>query len=142
KNNLDFGLWIKDKQDKEQYHLGANMKVDRGNFLFSLLENGLMLNYEKWNVDSTNVISFGNAGIQAHNFVLENNGQLLEIKSQDSVLNSPIDLVFKNFRIETLSKMVAADDMNLGGGINGQATISRLESSPVFVSDIGIDKFY
>src|SRR5690606_31359973 len=104
KNNLDFGVWIKDKKDKEQYHLGAHMKVDRGNFLFSLLEDGLMLNYDKWNVDSTNVLSFGKAGIQAHNFILENKGQLLEIKSQDSVLNSPIDLLFKNFRIETLSK--------------------------------------
>ncbi|AIM38209.1 hypothetical protein KO02_17115 [Sphingobacterium sp. ML3W] len=142
KNNLDFGLWIKDNKDKEQYHLGANMKVHHGDFLFSLLEDGLMLNYEKWKVDSTNVLSFGKSGLQAHNFTLENNGQLLEIKSQDTVLNSPIDLLFKNFRIETLSKMIAAEDMNLGGGINGQATISRLESNPVFVSDIGIDKFY
>ncbi|UIR54700.1 translocation/assembly module TamB domain-containing protein [Sphingobacterium sp. SRCM116780] len=142
KNNMDFGLWIKDKKDKEQYHLGANMKVDQGNFLFSLMENGLMLNYDKWDVDSTNVLSFGKSGMQAKNFRLENKGQLLEIKSQDSVLNSPIDLLFKNFRIETLSKMVAADNMNLGGGINGQATISRLESNPVFVSDIVIEKFY
>src|SRR5690606_32668798 len=69
-------------------------------------------------------------------------GQELSISSQDSVLNSPVNISFKNFRIETISKMLESDIMDLGGGINGQATISRLESNPVFVSDLVIDKFY
>ena len=35
KNNLDFGLWIKDKQEKEQYYLGAQMKVNDDNYILS-----------------------------------------------------------------------------------------------------------
>jgi hypothetical protein len=141
-NNLDFGLWIKDKKEKEQYHLGANMRVDNGAFVFSLLQDGLMLNYDKWTVNPANVLKFGSTGIQAKDFVLSNKGQELSIFSQDSVLNSPVNISFKNFRIETISKMLESDIMDLGGGINGQATISRLESNPVFVSDLVIDKFY
>ena len=38
--------------------------------------------------------------------------------------------------------MLESEALNLGGGINGSATISRLESKPVFVSDLTIDKFY
>ncbi|WP_433901334.1 translocation/assembly module TamB domain-containing protein [Sphingobacterium puteale] len=141
-NNLDFGLWIKDKKEKEQYHLGANMRVDNGAFVFSLLQDGLMLNYDKWTVNPSNVLKFGSTGIQAKDFVLSNKGQELSITSQDSVLNSPVNISFNNFRIETISKMLESDIMDLGGGINGQATISRLESNPVFVSDLVIDKFY
>lgn len=141
-NNIDFGLWIKDKKDKEQYHLGGMVKADKGNFLFSLLEDGLMLNYEKWQVDTSNHFHFGKDGIQAHNFILSNKGQQLEVVSHDSTLNSPIDLNFKNFRIETLSQMLESETLNLGGGINGTATVSRLESSPIFVSDVVIQKFY
>src|SRR5690606_36393162 len=63
KNQLDFGLWIKDKADKERYHLGMALRVDAGNFLFSLLEDGLMLNYEQWQVHPENTISFGKDGI-------------------------------------------------------------------------------
>src|SRR5690606_34178603 len=36
-NQLDFGLWIKDQEDVERYHLGVGMKVDAGNFVISLL---------------------------------------------------------------------------------------------------------
>ncbi|WON92548.1 translocation/assembly module TamB domain-containing protein [Sphingobacterium sp. UGAL515B_05] len=141
-NIVNLGLWIKDKQDKEQYHLGADMQVKDGLFVFSLLQDGLMLNYDKWDVAPNNTLKFGSAGILADNFVLSNKGQELRIASQDSILNSPVDVAFKNFRIETLSKMVMSDSLNLGGGINGQTTLSRLESSPVFVADLIVDKFY
>jgi hypothetical protein len=141
-NNLDFGLWIKDKEDKDRYHLGARMGVDRGNYLLSLLEDGLMLNYDMWQTSASNQLSFGKDGIRAHDFVLSNNGQELRIQSQDSTLNAPIDITFNNFRIETLSEILESDTWNVGGGINGAATISRLDTKPVFVSDLEINKFY
>ena len=141
-NTIDFGLWIKDKDDKEQYHLGANLAVAADNFVFRLHEDGLKLNYENWNIDSANTIGFGGAGVYAHNFRLTNNGQELLIQSKDSISNAPIDVIFNNFRIETFAQMLASDILNVGGGINGIATLSRLESSPVFVSDLTIDRFY
>ncbi len=141
-NQLDFGLWIKDNQDKERYHLGMGLKVDAGNFLFSLLDDGLMLNYEQWQVDPENAIVFGKDGLRTHQFILSQGGQSMSIQSQDSSLNAPIDLVFKNFRIETFSKMLESELLNMGGGINGTATVSRLNTSPMFVSDITIDRFY
>lgn len=141
-NNLDFGLWIKDNEDKDRYHLGAKMGVDKGNYILSLLEDGLMLNYDTWQTSTSNQLSFGKDGIRAHDFILTNDGQELRIQSQDSTLNSPIDITFNNFRIETLSDILESEDWNLGGGINGAATISRLDTKPVFVSDIEINKFY
>ncbi|SEL84047.1 translocation/assembly module TamB domain-containing protein [Parapedobacter koreensis] len=142
KNQLDFGLWIKDDADKERYHLGMALKVDARNFLFNLREDGLMLNYEQWRVNPENVILFGSDGLRAHQFVLSNEGQEMAVQSQDSTLNAPLDLVFKNFRIETFSKMLESELFDMGGGINGTATVSRLEASPVFVSDITIDRFF
>ncbi|WP_437921661.1 translocation/assembly module TamB domain-containing protein [Sphingobacterium sp. LRF_L2] len=141
-NNLDFGLWIKDKFEKEQYHLGARMQVAENNYILSLKEDGLMLNYEKWTIDSANRLSFGTDGIHAQTFRLSNKGQEFVIQSKDSTLNAPIDLNFKNFRIETFTEILESETLNLGGGINGTATVSRLESSPVFVSDLNIEKFY
>lgn len=141
-NNIDLGVWIKDKEDKEQYHLGAQMLAEENNFIFSLHEDGLKLNYDTWNIDTTNRLSFGEKGIHAHNFRLTNNGQELLVQSRDSAFNAPLDITFDNFRIETLSQMLESEMLNLGGGINGTATVSRFESSPVFVSDLTIDRFY
>ncbi|MFD2969763.1 translocation/assembly module TamB domain-containing protein [Sphingobacterium bambusae] len=141
-NNLDFGLWIKDKAGKEQYHLGAGMQVADNNYALRLKEDGLVLHYEKWSIDTANQISFGSQGLRADSFRLTNKGQEFLIQSKDSSSNAPIDLTFNNFRIETLTQIVESEALNLGGGINGTATISRLESSPVFVSDLNIEKFY
>ena len=140
-NQLDLGLWIKDKFDKEQYYLGANMAVKDNNYRFSLKEDGLKLNYETWQIDSTNSLNFGRQGMHAQDFRLRNKGQEFMIQSKDSLINSPIDLSFKNFRIETFAQMFASDMLDLGGGINGTATLYRLESNPVLVSDLHIDQF-
>ena len=142
KNNLDLGLWIKDIADKERYYLGAQMKVDENNYTFSLKEDGLMLNYDQWNINPMNSIIFGVDGLRANNFRLSREGQELLIQSQDSTLNAPINVSFDNFRIETLSKILESETLNFGGGINGEATISRFESSPVFTSDIKIKEFF
>ncbi|PRD57205.1 translocation/assembly module TamB [Sphingobacterium gobiense] len=141
-NNVDLGLWIKDKEDKEQYHLGAGLRAEENNFIFSLHEDGLKLNYEDWHIDTTNTISFGESGVHARNFRLMNNGQELLVQSRDSIPNAPIDVTFNNFRIETFTQMLESEILDLGGGINGTATISRLESNPVFVSDLTIDRFF
>ena len=141
-NNVDFGLWIKDKEDKEQYHLGATMMVANNSYNISLKEDGLMLNYDAWDIQPNNLLSFGENGVRASDFILSREGQELKIQSQDSTYNAPIDLSFNNFRIETITEMLQSETLKLGGGINGNATVSRFESSPVFVSDLTIDKFF
>ena len=86
-----------------------------------------MLNYEKWGINPNNLLSFGKAGVRANDFHLSKDGQEMIIQSKDSTLNAPIDLTFNNFRIETITRMLNSENLTLGGGINGTATVSRLE---------------
>ena len=141
-SKVDAGLWIKDSVDKEQYHLGAQMLAEDNNFIFNLKPDGLILNYDQWDINPENSILFGDQGILAHQFILQNENQQLSLTSKDSVLNSPIDVQFSNFRIETFTKFIESNTLKLGGGINGDATIDRLESSPTFVSDLTVNDFY
>ncbi|HUH19477.1 translocation/assembly module TamB domain-containing protein [Albibacterium sp.] len=141
-SKVDAGLWIKDSLDKEQYHLGAQMLAENDNFIFNLKPDGLILNYDQWDINPENSILFGDQGILAHHFILQNENQQLSLTSKDSVLNSPIDVQFSDFRIETFTKFIESSTFKLGGGINGEATIDRLESSPTFVSDITVNDFY
>jgi len=141
-SKVDAGLWIKDSIDQEQYHIGAQMLAENDDFIFSLKPDGLILNYDKWNIDPQNQILFGKQGILASRFTLQNQDQQLSVNSKDSTMNAPLDVLFSNFRIETFTKFIESSTFKLGGGINGSATVDRLESSPVFVSDITIKDFY
>lgn len=140
-NMMEMGLWVKDQEDKGRYHLGIAMQVEANNFVFRIKEDGLMLNYDQWDVIPDNAIRFGTDGLLAHNFVLRKNGQEMRIESQDSIPNSPIDLTFNDFRIETLTAMFESELLRISGGINGLATVSRFDTSPVFVSDLTIADF-
>ncbi|QNL49457.1 translocation/assembly module TamB [Olivibacter sp. SDN3] len=139
---IDAGLWIKDRQGKEQYYIGANLLAEAEDFIFRLKEDGLMLNYDQWSVNPENAISFGKKGLLAYHFDLTQNGQQMNISSQDSVHNAPLALDFKDFRIETFTNMIESNTLVLGGGIDGNATVERLDASPVFTSDININNFY
>src|SRR5690606_38693787 len=139
---VETGLWIRDSVGKEQYHIGAQLLAENNNFIFSLLPDGLMLNYEQWNINPQNRRLFGGQGILAQNFILQNSGQELSLNSRDSVMNAPIDASFSNFQIETFTKFIESSKLKLGVEINDTASVDRLESSPVFVSDITINDFY
>jgi len=141
-SKVDAGLWIKDSIDQEQYHIGAQMLAENDDFIFSLKPDGLILNYDKWSIDPQNRILFGKQGILAQRFILQNQDQQLSVNSKDSTMNAPLDVLFSNFRIETFTKFIESSTFKLGGGINGSATVDRLESSPVFVSDITVKDFY
>src|SRR5690606_21761413 len=139
---VDAGLWVRDSADREQYHVGLNLTAENDNFIFNLKPDGLILNYDQWTINPANRILFGSEGVLAQNFILNNENQQLSVQSQDSSLNAPIELLFSDFRIETFTRIIESSTLTLGGGINGNATIDRLEASPTFVSDLTINNFY
>src|SRR5690606_9273968 len=98
-NNLDFGLWIKDQNAKERYHLGAKMAVHNNNNMLSQLDDGLMLNYDNWNISPNNPISYGMDGMRVNDSRLASNAHVFVIQAQDPTFNSPIEISFNNFRI-------------------------------------------
>ncbi len=141
-NLLDFGLWIKDSIDREQYHLGVNILADNKDFILNLQPDGLILNYDKWQIAPGNQIHFGQTGIIANNFVLSNEGQFLSLNSQDSTSNSPLDVKFTDFRIETFTRFLETNTLKVGGGITGTVLVDRLESNPTFETDLTVNQFY
>lgn len=141
-NLLDFGLWIRDNKEREQYHLGMTALAESKDFLLKLKPDGLVLNFDKWQIDPENQILFGKQGISARDFVLNNGEQYLRVNSQNNEFNAPIDIRFNDFRIETFTKFLETNTLKIGGGINGTAVIDRLESSPLFETDLTINRFY
>lgn len=141
-NNLNFGLWIKDKNEKEQYHLGAHLTAEQDNYRFSLLPDGLKLNYQDWDVDENNYINISDQGILVGNFHLGFEDQKLAVHSLDSVGDAPLHFDFQNFRLETFTEAIATEDFSFGGGLNGEVSLERIKTNPVFVSELHIDRFY
>jgi len=139
-NKLGINLQVRDLQKKERYRIAGEFSALPGEYQFSFLQNGLLLDYTPWSVNADNALQFGTKGILARNFAITNNNQILSANSSGG-MNSPITVDFKNFKIETLTKLAKQDSLLIGGTINGNAVVSDFQKSPVFTSAININDF-
>lgn len=140
-NILTYNLEIRDKKDTEQYRLAGELKSVNGNTELSLNPDGLMLNYEPWNIAVDNLLRFGKDGIYANNFEISNDGGAIKLQSKSEAPNAPLDVKLENFKIGTITNMVQKKESKFEGTINGTAEVRDLTSSPVFVSDLEITDF-
>jgi hypothetical protein len=145
KNNIaTYNLNVRDEKGKEHYLIAGNMKADNGTTEIHLNPDGLILNYDPWNIAADNLIRLGSNGIYANNFQMEREGSSIKLQSQSDEANAPLKAEFTNFKIETISKMVqkpGKEGLAVGGTINGDALFKNLTTNPVFTSDLKIENF-
>ncbi len=140
-NLISTDLQIKDARNRQRYRIAGNLRAIESNFEFSVLPEGLILNYDQWTVGQDNAIQFGSRGVMARNFTLSHSNQLISINTRPMGLNNPMSIDFTNFRIETLTEIARKDSLLAGGTINGNAVVRNFQTSPIFTSDLTISDF-
>ncbi len=138
---LNVRLDVKDRLDKSRYRLAGVAASIPGGFRFSLNQDSVMFDYDRWSVGAGNFIQSTTAGLLVNNFTISKGDQVLSANSRTSVPNSPIDLAFKNFQISTITGIINQDQLLMGGTINGTALVSNFDTSPVFTSDLQMQDF-
>ncbi|MBD1363897.1 translocation/assembly module TamB domain-containing protein [Mucilaginibacter sp. ZT4R22] len=140
-DKLGISLQVRDAAKKERYRVAGVFSVIPNEYQFSFLQDGVLLDYTPWAVNPNNALEFGNKGILARNFSLTNSNQVLSINTPSGQYNAPVNVDFKNFKIETLTKMAKQDSLLVGGTINGNAVVSNFQKSPVFEAAINVSDF-
>ncbi|WP_129716360.1 translocation/assembly module TamB domain-containing protein [Pedobacter sp. SYP-B3415] len=139
-NKLLVNIFLRDSGAKDKYVLGGTFESINKDYRFSMDPNKLVLAYEKWAVSPDNFIQFGKSGILVNQFQLSNNNQLLGINSTGTTPNSPLEVTFKDFQIETITRLAETDTTLVGGKINGNAIAKDLTGSPKFEANLTIDQ--
>lgn len=138
-NALFSNIVLKDKNEKDRYHLSAKgYQPDSNTYRLSLNADSLLLNYEKWQVSNDNYIQYDTTGIIVNNFSLNHNEQSLIIHSETTSTTAPINATFKDFRIQTLTNFADQDSLFMDGVVNGTTVIKDIMTTPVFTSDLSI----
>lgn len=140
-NTVTYKLEIDDQSKKVQYMLAGRLKQDGKQTNISLNPDGLMLNYDDWQIAQDNLIRLSEGSIYANNFELSNDGGSLKLQSESDTPNAPVNVSLTNFEIETITNAVQKEDSKFKGTINGTAKISDLTTTPVFESELDITNF-
>lgn len=140
-DKLNVNLQVRDIAKKERYRLAGVFSILPNEYQFSFLQNGLMFDYTNWTVSGDNALQFGGKGILATDFSISNAGQTLSINSDSPVMNAPMTVNFKNFKIETLTRAAQQDSLQVGGVINGDAHLSNWQKALSFTTALDIHDF-
>jgi len=132
-------LNIKDKDGDDKYQLSLKINKEKSGTIRANLLDSLLLDNDKWTVDSTNFIRYDSTGINVHNFSINKDGQSLTINSKTENSNAPIELSLKDFQIKTLTNLAERDSILINGYINGNVVVKDAMTNPIFTSDIHID---
>ncbi len=141
KDVIRYELQIDDRKEAPHYRLAGTIRPRDLETEFSLDPEGLLLNYESWELPEDNSIKISERGIWAGNFELSHKQSAIRINSQSAAPDSPLKVDFDNFQIETLSSMISKDTLLAGGNIKGVVVLRDLKTSPQFTSDLNIEDF-
>nr|WP_147677818.1 translocation/assembly module TamB [Algibacter pacificus] len=137
---IDYELNIKDLKNKEAYLISGTVKDSLGASIINFNADKLILNYSKWTIDNDNLIRLKGQDILVSNFSIQNNKQSFSIQSKNNQTNAPIVVDFKDFRLKSLTNIVKSN-FDFGGTINGETTISNINTNPLFSADVAIENF-
>ncbi|HWK07578.1 MAG TPA: translocation/assembly module TamB domain-containing protein [Puia sp.] len=135
-NKLTTALLLKDSKGKDRYRLAGQLDKLRDGEKFILNPDSLLLNYDQWQVSRDNFFLYDSAGIVVNDFKISNKGESLQVNSNPPAPASPIDVVFTNFQLNTLSRFADQDSLYVDGTLNGKAEVRNVTTNPVFTSDL------
>jgi hypothetical protein len=140
-DKLNIDLRVRDAAKKERFRIAGVFSILPNEYQFSLLRDGLVLNYMPWTVNANNELQFGTKGIMAKDFSITNSNQVLSINSDTHEMNAPITVSFKDFKMETITRMVRQDSLQAAGVISGNVHISDFQTAMKFNAALNINDF-
>jgi hypothetical protein len=136
-NQHETELIIVDSFAKEKYRLAGSINSIETGFKFSLLNERLLINYEKWQVPADNSLTLKNKRVIANNFNLTKGNEKLEIITSEN--DSTLTFQFNQLQLSNLTSLVEGilpaggvlnGNLKLGGSTDGEfnsnLTISEL----------------
>ena len=137
-DELNYLFTIKNKDLVDQYKIQGSLFTQNEFFDLKLNPKGILLNYESWQVAENNSISWSNEGVLAQNFKLSNEKSNLIIESAEPKYNAPLNITFKDFKVEDITHIIKKDSLAAKGVINGYVEFDDIKSDFDFTGNIQV----
>lgn len=135
---IDYNLLVKNEEGTTQYKIAGNVATANELVNISLKQDGLVLNYDEWNVAENNELILYPNGLVAQNLLLSNTQSSILLQSESDVPESPLNIVFKDFEIADLTEIIRKDELLAEGTINGEVELKDPMTDLRLTTDLNI----
>lgn len=139
---VDWALLLDDVKRKPKYKLGGYITFLPDSMIDLSLKPDLLLNRQAWKAGEGNHIRLKNGMPDTANLTLSFQEQSIQIQTlRDSSTGAlpPLQATIKDFKLSTITALLAADTLLANGILNAQAQVNNLDKSPLITSTLKID---
>ncbi|WP_435353831.1 translocation/assembly module TamB domain-containing protein [Emticicia sp. SJ17W-69] len=140
-NVLSLNLIVKDSLNANRYGFAGNLRSIDDKLRLNLSKNGTLIDYRKWESDSTGFIDYSPKGVYIKDLVLKQDKQKLLINSLSPEPNSPLQIQIDSLVIKPFVTIATLDSTLASGTLNGSFKLSNYMTSPEFTGDLAIQNF-
>ncbi|RYZ49366.1 MAG: hypothetical protein EOP49_16420, partial [Sphingobacteriales bacterium] len=124
---------IKDSLRQDQFALGGAISHDLRNdsaLTYVRMYKGILLDYQRWDVNPANRIVLGNGGFYIRDFMMNKGNESIAVQSEQPDFKSPFNVDIKNFALSNFTRMISRDTLIADGSLNVAAKIDLSDSFP------------
>ncbi|MCF0063914.1 translocation/assembly module TamB domain-containing protein [Dyadobacter chenwenxiniae] len=137
-NDVKFDFIVRDSVNTERHAVLGDLAIADNRYKLNLRE-GLLLDYLKWETDTSGYISYAPDSLYVKNFVIKSKDQSLTINSTSEAPNSPLDIAISNISIGPMIGIATRDSTLATGILNGKILLSDYMKAPVYTGELTID---
>jgi len=133
---------IQDSTRKDQFALGGAINHDMRSdtsLTYIRLFKGILLDYQRWDVNPQNRIVLGPNGFYIRDFLMSKGNESIAANSDAPDFNSPLTLAIKNFSLSNITSMISRDTLVADGSLNVNANLDLRDSFPKINADASIE---
>jgi translocation and assembly module TamB len=139
---VDWGVRTDDIKRRPKYRVGGYVWFLPDNAMALSLKEDLLLNRQEWKVDAGNRIHIKDGGPDTANLKLSYQEQSIDLATQPDSSGGKLPALLaniKDFKLSTITALLAADTLLANGVMNANARVSNLDKSPLVKSTLKVD---
>jgi hypothetical protein len=139
---IDWDLLLNDIKRTPKYKVGGYVEFQNDNAMALSLKPELLLNKQIWKVPLDNHIHLKNGMPDTANLKLSHDEQSIELQTRPDNTNGKLPAIqanIKDFKLSTITALLAADTLLANGNLNMEALVSNLDKSPLVKSSLKVD---
>ena len=139
---INWDLLLDDIKRTPKYKVGGYVEFLPDSAMALSLKPDLLLNKQQWKVDEDNHIHLQNGMPDTANLKLSYHEQSIELTTRPNNNNGKFPSILaniKDFKLSTITALLAADTLLANGNLNAEAEVSNLDKSPLVKTSLKVD---
>nr|WP_245405083.1 translocation/assembly module TamB domain-containing protein [Algoriphagus sp. AGSA1] len=128
------------EEDKRTYHVSSDIGITGDTLSYHVSSIDLVMKGEQWNVPEENSLKYSGDNLEFKDFKFTKaNQELTMVNNVEGFTDENIALIFKGFRLSTITSLLNPDEIIAGGKMDGKLVIENPFGATGLMGDLQVD---